>query len=162
MKTDTWLVTQKRTRQPPLQWQQHALRWADGRKTPPRDGQKMFFTAILDNSGNKSLEGRALLNMSARWCWDLIGMSLRDPEETVSHTRWQSISICFVRSWKVGFEAIWIAAWLSQNKRIGESTVMWKSFNKCDNQKSSLVVAAKALYSASEDDLETVACFLAF
>lgn len=140
----------------------HALSWADGLEIPPQDGRKMFLTAIFDNSGNKSLDGRALMNMSASWCWDLIGMSLRNPEKTLSRTKWQSISICFVSSWKVGFEAMWIAAWLSENKRIGESTMMWKSFSKCYNQKSSLVVAAKALYSASADDLETVACFLAF
>lgn len=40
--------------------------------------------------------------------------------------------------------------------------MMWKSFSKCYNQKSSLVVAAKALYSTSANDQETIVCFLAF
>lgn len=116
--------------------------------------------AILDNSGKRREEGRGLVKMSANWCWLQTSKSLMKPSLILSHVKWQSI-IYFVRSWKIGFVAIWIAAWLSQKINAGEEDVIWKSRRSWCIQTSSLVVDAKALYSASADDLEIMVCFLA-
>lgn len=113
-------------------------------------------------SGKKRDPGRGFVNASASWNWDWTGRSLMEPSLTRSRTRWQSISICLVRSWKTGLDAIWIAAWLSQNRRAG-----WEQ-GKCNSERSrriqgsSLAVAAKARYSTSAEDREIVVCFLAF
>ncbi|KAK2367189.1 hypothetical protein QL285_080500 [Trifolium repens] len=52
------------------------------------------------------------------------------------------------------------ALWLSQYKT--GSLTLWtcKSLSKYNNHCSSQVADANALYSASEDDLDTVNCFL--
>ena len=39
-----------------------------------------------------------------------------NPALSLSHTKWQSTSMYFVRSWKLGFEAMCIADWLSQKR----------------------------------------------
>ena len=85
----------------------------------------------MDNSENKEETGSGLVKRSASWCLERIGMSLTTWAATLSLIKWQSISMCLVLSWKEGLEAIWIAAWLSQNKRVGEESENPKSFNNC-------------------------------
>ena len=46
---------------------------------------------------------------------------------------WQSISICFVRSWNTGFEAMWIADLLSQKSLVVDETAIFKSWRSCSN-----------------------------
>ena len=122
----------------------------------------MSFTAILDRSGFNKEKGKALVKISANWCWDRIGSSLMKPAASFSRTKWLSISICFVLSWKVGLEAMLIAAWLSQKRSACVETSTWKSFNNWCIHINSLVVEANARYSASAEDLKIVVCFLAF
>lgn len=87
---------------------------------------------------------------------------VRSPESRRSRTKWQSISICLVRSWKTGFLKMCRAAWLSQKMSIG---VVWKTpmaARKYLIQMSSLVTVAMARYSASADEQETSPCFFVF
>ena len=55
-----------------------------------------------------------------------------------------------------------MAAWLLQNKRASRGSSIQKTLRSCCSQMISLVVAAKALYSASAEDLEMVGCFFDF
>ncbi|EXB68654.1 hypothetical protein L484_024668 [Morus notabilis] len=48
-----------------------------------------YTVTILYDKGNSNVGGKALVNTSANWCRDLIGISLRKPEETLSRTKWQ-------------------------------------------------------------------------
>jgi len=58
--------------------------------------------------------------------------------------RWQSISMCLVRSWKTKLWAIWIELWLSQYIGVGwEKKTLISASNQC-NQTISLVVDAIA------------------
>jgi len=97
--------------------------------------------------------------MSANCSCEEIGSSLRHPWFTFSRTMWQSISMCLVRSWKTGLQAIWMADLLSQYKVAGWMKGTWKSCRRYVSHWSSHVVDAKARYSASEELFETVGCF---
>jgi hypothetical protein len=57
---------------------------------------------------------------------------------------------------------MWRALWLSQNKTGSLQHSIYRSFNKYCSHINSQVAADKALYSASDEDLEIVDCFLAF
>ena len=103
-----------------------------------------------------------LVNKSASRNCEWIGMSLMKPTATLSCTKWQSISMYFVRSKNVGLETMWIATWLSQKRSIGEVRDIPKFANSCCNQMSSLVVVTMALYSASIELRDMVVCFLDF
>lgn len=60
--------------------------------------------------------------------------------------KWQSSSMCLVRSWKIGLVAMCIAVVLSQNTKAGLGDSTWRSESNWRNQSNSLVVAANALY----------------
>lgn len=70
--------------------------------------------------------------------------------------------MCLVHSWSIALVAICIAAWLSQNMRAGAGEEIWRSRSNWWIRTSSLVVADKALYSASAEDLDRVLCFFVF
>lgn len=63
---------------------------------------------------NEFLE-KGLVSTSAIWHWDGTYFMTRVPSETFSHTKWWSISIYLVRSWKTGFMVIRRALKLSLN-----------------------------------------------
>ena len=73
--------------------------------------------------------------------------------------RWQSISMCLVRSWKTELWAIWIELWLSQYIGVGWESETPISASNQRNQIISLVVDIIARYSALVDDWETIDCF---
>ena len=54
------------------------------------------------------------------------------------------------------------ALWLSQYNTAGRVQSTLKSFSKYVSHCSSQVVEASALYSASDDDRDTVLCFVVF
>lgn len=127
--------------------------------SPLQDELWMSFTAILERREDNEDDGRGLVNISASWWAEQIGRSLMDPSVTLSRTKCPSI--CLVRSWNVGLEAMWRAAWLSQNKIAGDEAGIWKSRNSCVIHIISLIVTARARYSASAEELDTMGCFLA-
>jgi len=117
----------------------------------------------IPNLDSKLLKGwgrRDLVKKSPTWSFEETGNSLRTPAWTFSLTIWQSISKCLVRSWNTRLAAMWIALRLSQY--ITGFFVHWifKSFIKYNSHCISHEVEASALYSASEEDLDTVSCFL--
>ena len=81
---------------------------------------------------------------------------------TKSRTRWQSTSMCLVRSWKTWFLAMCIAAWLSQCNVIKPSWWTPSSLSKRFVHTSSQEVFAIARYSDSALDRATTVCFLLF
>lgn len=92
--------------------------------TPPQVGA---WRSVMHNLRSRNwnwLWPKALVKMSASWCW--VGTCAVEmiPEVSFSRAKWQSISMCLVHSWKTGLAAIWRAAWLSQYKRIGW---VWKT-----------------------------------
>lgn len=74
--------------------------------------------------------------------------------------KWQSISLCFVHSWKMGLTTMWRVAWLSQYKGIEVVTGTRKSCKSCLSQTSTLVVVAMTGYYTSAEEWETMVCFL--
>jgi hypothetical protein len=60
-------------------------------------------------------------------------------------TMWQSISICLVCLWKVGFEPMCLVDWLSQKRRAGVVNETWKSLCKL-SRCISHIVSARAQY----------------
>ena len=72
---------------------------------------------------------------------------------------WQSISMCFVRSWNTGFAVICNVAWLSQKSWAGKLNGTFKSYNRYHNQTISKQVLVIARYFASANDLDTFVCF---
>lgn len=68
----------------------------------------------------------------------------------------------FVLYLNIGFVAICIAAFLSQNNAVGCFRLYPISYNNPLIQMISQVVKAIALYSDSAEDLETVTCFFVF
>jgi len=69
--------------------------------------------------------------------------------------------MCLDPSFEVGFSANAIADLLS-HMIIVESRVIWNTRRSCRSHNNSLVREAKALYSASAEDLATVGCFFDF
>ena len=106
--------------------------------------------------------GSGLVNKSAS-CWRVLtGSNLKAPAKRWCRTKWKSISICLVRSWNTGFEAMWIAARLSEKSTALDDSSTPKSPRSCCSQINSLAAVAIARYSASADDFDTVVCFLDF
>ena len=98
--------------------------------------------------------------MSANWSWEDTERSCKVPCNKWWRTKWQSISICLVRSWKTSLWAIWMALRLSQwiETAVEKSTLRsWRSQHK---QMSSAVVSASAWYSASVLEWAITDCFL--
>jgi len=79
-----------------------------------------------------------------------------------SRTKWQSTSICFVRSWKTGLAAICKAAWLSQCRSTSPECITPRVDNKPFNHFNSQVMVVMDLYSASAEDRDSICCFLVF
>jgi len=103
---------------------------------------------------------KALVKIYTSWLEVSMCLVVIRPDCNFSQTTWQSISICFVRSWKTGFWAMWRAAWLSQYKIMGLERWMSRSWRSVLSHVSSQVVDARARYSASAEEWETVYCFL--
>jgi len=76
--------------------------------------------------------------------------------------RWQSISMCLVRSWKTKLWAIWIELWLSQYIGVGWEIETLIFASNQHNQTISLVVDVIAWYFASVEGWEIIDCFLLF
>lgn len=85
-----------------------------------------------------------------------------NPCWTFSLTKWQSISTCLVISWNIVFSAMAIADLLSQNKVVGHLGCIPRSKRRYHSHWISHAPAARLLYSASEEDLYIVCCFLDF
>ena len=123
-------------------------------------------------SNNPKLDGNVLKGWgssdfvkkkkSAIWSWEVTVRSFRIPAWSFSLTKWQSISKCLVLSWNTGLTVIWMTIWLSQKRTGTLGLWMCRSLSRYKIHWSSHVaeVEAKAWYSASEEDLETVICFL--
>lgn len=93
-----------------------------------------------------------LVNISASWLELETNWREINPELKLSRTKWQSTSMCLVRSWKTVFLAVCKAAWLSQNRGTGAEICKWKSPSSRTNQEISATTILKALYSASADE----------
>ena len=105
---------------------------------------------------------RAFVNMTVSWSVVGTWIVIKSPNWIRSRTKWQSISICLVRSWKTGLAEMWRADWLSQRSSIGWPRWTPKDVRRLRSQTSSLVVIAMARYSASAEERETVVCFFVF
>jgi len=104
----------------------------------------------------------AFIKISASWYCVNTYEGLIIPVCNFSRTMWQSISMCFVRSWKTGFVAICKATWLSQKSRADKLHDTFKSCNRYRNKIISKLVLTIARYSTSADDLDTLVCFFYF
>ena len=115
----------------------------------------------LQRRSRKRWVGRLFVKMSASWSivdTDLIERSL---QRTLSWTKWKFTSICFVLAWKTGLDAIARAETLSHHK-IGASTRKTpSSLSKVWSQHNSAEAKARARYSDTILERETVSCFLA-
>lgn len=112
---------------------------------------------ILDSNDMK-----LAVSTSTNWKREITWMGEMMPTKSFSLTKWQSNSTLLVLSWKMGFLVRCMAAWLSQYTRAGCECWIWKSLSKTSNQTISQKVWAKARYSASANERDTVACFLDF
>lgn len=74
----------------------------------------------------------------------------------------QSISMCFILSWKTGFAVTWIVVWLSQCTSVGLMHGTCRVSNKLGSYSISLMAYAITRYSASLEDWEIMACFFIF
>jgi hypothetical protein len=93
----------------------------------------------------KKTKGRIMMPC-LRWWW----------------VRWQSISMCLIRSWKIELWAIWKELWLSHYIRVGWERETLISASNQHNQTIYLVVDAITQYSASVEDWEIIDRFLLF
>lgn len=74
--------------------------------------------------------------------------------------KWQSISMCLVRSWNTGLAAMWMAARLSQKNGTVPACLTSKCYNNMRNHMILHVVLAVTRYSTSAEERETIVCFL--
>ena len=103
-----------------------------------------------------------LVKISASRSLEFINEVVISPEMIFSRMKWQSISICLVRSWETGLEVMCKTAWLSQMSFIEPTLQNFNSWNSCLNHISSHVVRVIAQYFASAFDLTITFCFLLF
>lgn len=129
--------------------------------SPPQDqggwGQETTLSLVLESVN--IVDGYGLVRGSASWqeagtCW-----TRSDLDTTFSLTKWISNSMCFVRAWRIGLCASKTTLRLSQSS-IGVWYWTWSSVNRDSCQRSSEVVCAMLLYSASVLDLATKGYFL--
>src|ERR1700737_5052772 len=78
---------------------------------PPHPEPSIFSRRFLNGA-----EGSPLVHMSARLSEDATGIMKKVPFSICSRTKWKCTSMCFERSEIFGFDAMSIAALLSQNK----------------------------------------------
>ena len=106
--------------------------------------------------------GRAFVNISANWfrveTWGKVIFSVT----TCWRKKWQSISMCFILSWKTGLLAILIALVLSPWRGVELPTMTPNSQRRRRSQMISALANNITQYSASAEDFETVVCFLHF
>ena len=104
--------------------------------------------------------GIGLVNISTNWSWEDTKQSRKVPCSKWWRTKWQSILICLVHSWKMSLWVSWMALWLSQwiGTAVEQSTP--RSWRSQRNQRSSAVVSASAQYSVSVLERVTTDCFL--
>jgi hypothetical protein len=69
--------------------------------------------------------------------------------------------MCFIQAWKMGLEAIAKAETLSHHKIGGSEMKMPRSWGKTRSQHTLTEAKARARYSASVDEQDTVSCFFA-
>ena len=93
-------------------------------------GWKMSTNPSLVRMSVKGLGRSAFVKTSVSWPLEEIGSNRMSPTWTFSRTKWQSISRCFVRSWKTGFATMCKALWLSQYKTAGLEQEIFKSWSK--------------------------------
>lgn len=131
--------------------------------TPPLQVEaEKLLKPNLDSKKENCGEARGLVKMSTSWKREQTYWGSTKPALYWSWTIWQSMSKCFVRSWKTGFAVMCNAAWLSHHKGMGEGSETQKSRSTYDVHKSSHTVEARLLYSASAEKRDTVDCFLVF
>ena len=104
----------------------------------------------------------AFVKMSASCSLDGTKMGWICPATISSRTQWQSISMCFVRSWNTGFWDMCKAAWMSQWRDIDCEWDTPRLERRLFNHVNSHVVSAIDRYSASADKRDTVCCFFVF
>lgn len=86
---------------------------------------------------------------------------LTTPLWILSWVKRQSTSICFDHSWKTGFTAKWMAAWLSLNNIAGLSWEISMSFKKLFSHIMSHVCGSQRYY-ASTKELDKLPYFFDF
>ena len=114
----------------------------------------------LETRSQKRPSRKIFVKMSAIWSDELTGRRRKMPTHKWWRTRWQSISICFVRSRKTSLCTIWITLRLSQWMTVGEECVRPISSNNQRRARSSKVISARARYSALVLERDTICCFL--
>ena len=124
---------------------------------PPQFELHTTFRLVLKRSSICLVAG--LVNTSANWSSVEINLTSSSQAATRSLTKWKSISMCLVRAWKTGLAVRYVAPKLSQDRT---GTRCWdtpSSLSSDSTQMASAAPFAKALYSASVLDLDTVGCF---
>ena len=114
----------------------------------------------LETRSRKWPRGKVFVKMSAVWSEKVTGRRRKMLANRWWCTRWQSISICLVRSWKTSLCTIWIALRLSQCMTVSEECVRPITSNSQQRARSSDVVSARAQYSALVLKRDTICCFL--
>lgn len=76
--------------------------------------------------------------------------------------KWQSMSKCFILSWKIGLAAIYNASLLSHKKFTGYWILTPNSVYKPISQAISAIAEAMVLNSISAELLAIVSCFIRF
>ena len=130
--------------------------------TPPQVGACKFRMPNLTSKVCNRWEPSGLVSRSAICCFELRWTGTISFRSTRSRTKKQSISTCFVLSWKTGLLAICFAASLSQNNGVGPTIVTSSSFNSQRTYIISLTAVAIARYSASAEERDTTDCFFDF
>ena len=80
---------------------------------------------------------------------------------TFSLPKWKSTSICFILAWNTGFAVKWMGPKLLNHKTGGRGRDTSSSLSQDCTYVASAAPFARALYSASVLDHETVGCFRA-
>ena len=107
----------------------------------------------------KRCAGRLLVKISASWSSVQTSLTVRSLRRTRSRSKWKCTSMCFVRAWNTGFEAIARVEMLS-HQRIGAFGIKTpRSLSKVWSQQTIAEARAKARYSDSVEDRDTVSCF---
>ena len=102
---------------------------------------------------------RGLVRRSTSWSWLWTWWTFSMPFWAISRTKCRSIWMCFIRECWMGLRLSWVAPKLSQSNIGGEFRDRLSSWNRDNNQMVSEAAFARALYSASVDDLATTRCY---
>ena len=121
-------------------------------------GGKIETNLSLETKSWRCPGGCVLVKISAVWSAKETDNSPIVPRVRWWRIKWQSISMCFMRSWNTSLWAIWIALWLSQLMIVEVEWVTPMFSSNQRSQRSSWVVSARARYSASVLDRTTTVC----